>query len=196
MKKLPLGFIALVLLLAGLVCFTSSKETANSNALINSGKAFKVKGLYLGMSMDDARVQVAKLFNVEAPEVEKGILEGECVIASFNKSGNFLYALTANIGDMKVNRISLGPEVFNASDNMDFKVFVKAFMDAYGIREMKLGVEKGVYGGFFEIPAYVFESPEGYQVSITDNPRAVIIKKIYKKSLIIEKTAKSDLKFD
>ena len=149
--------------------------------LDEQSKILKIKGLYLGMNIDEActilsqkmgaAVEVSKVQDVAlAPLTEVTIPSGyKCAGVYSNDNKQVVLII---ISHQQVDAL------FH-SDGIPGEDFSKKFMEAYNISEMKPVV-------IADSNAWQYISPDGYKVSIFEN-----------KNLLIEPAAKaSEMKFD
>lgn len=133
------------------------------NAFAVDGIVLKVKGLYLGMNIDDADVVLNNLgYSFQVTELATPKNNGDtyilgttdskllCILADSNKKVNIIY-LAAQLVD----------NLFNTSD-LPAKDFVRKFMDSYNIPSMDV-----VAGD--DIVYWRYVSPNGYKVEIYDD---------------------------
>lgn len=156
-------YIIVFFIALNITSFVSSECNGGS---LQKVEDFKVKGLYLGMDIEDAR----KIFK------EKGFNVGKVVTIweewlSFSVSVFDYYPLTADLNNGKVLTIDLNTATVNELFNVEgvaVETYIQAFMDNYGIPEMKLDPTGVAWEYTFPIGIYI--------VIFTD--KQTIIKKV------------------
>jgi hypothetical protein len=147
------------------------------NVFADDGNMLKVKGLYIGMSIDDANSVLNNLgYSFQVTEVEGGYQIGVCgpdadSLCIFANQNKVVYRIV--LQDKVLDKL------FNTSD-LPMKEFARRFMDNYNIPSMDLVLYDN--GGAY----WRYISPYGYKVEIYDD-----------RQLIIEAMTKAiDTKFD
>ena len=161
-------------------------ETIVDNKAQTDTQILKVKGLYIGMNIDDASQILHKLLNI--PFEVKECNETEQIMYSFDPSLEVKYVIWCNEGmvtiivyagkDKKVNRImfpsSIVDKLFNVSGG-SAEDFAKQFASAYKLPDMKF------FSDNFARQGWEYESADGYKIQIY-NTKELFITKFPKKS--------------
>ena len=168
-----------------------AKEQPVLNQKIAQNKVLKIKGLYIGMNIDDAcKVLNEKL--EDKAEVSPIVLPNENNVLVLN--GYTVNCLSTDAGypEMvpvlvadaykRVVTIQLTPMIVDFLYNtagINGEEFAQKFVDSYKIAKMSPFVKDGIQG-------WTYASPEGYKISVTVN-----------KIILLEKVAsESEMKFD
>ncbi len=131
-------------------------------------KVLKVKGLYMGMSKDDA-LKIMESIN-KSTDTKLDVQDYES--GNSGIIGTFVQVYYGKQG--KITSIFIAwPQVFEVG-SMDFKTFTRQFMDAYSIPTMEGGVRHNS-------SCYIFNSPHGYELVICENGMLNILKSKNKK---------------
>lgn len=160
------------------ILITVSFLTCSPEVFAEGGsEVLKVKGLYIGMAIEEASQQMTKLWGKEV-SVKKD--DGGFYVSPDEHYFKFKIEADAN---KKVISIILGAdtvdELFNVA-GIDGKEFVQLFIDAYKIPKMKVSYVDAYYC------AWEFTSSHGYKLEIDSN-KMITIKAIPKQN---------ELKFD
>jgi len=157
------------------------KEQPLLDQKIKDGKILKIKGLYLGMNIDEAlSILTSKLgYNLEViynPETkEYYLIEGVLGLVDIKADNN-----------KSVKEIGLAPaavdELFN-SKGLPGEDFAKKFVDSYHISQMEPFSE---YKGSVLVNGWRYISPEGYRLVLT----------VYKEIFLDSIAKKAEMKFD
>ena len=163
MKKLLVIITSLMLVLG---CANNCMAEVRGGPTI-----LKVKGLYIGMDINEAAKVVSSIMNKPCEVHISGEWGREMSITAVDDKVGILQISAST--DKKVKSISLSQSIFNAQD-LSLEDFAKQFMQAYQIPGMDGSVDNN--GN----PLYVFTSSNGYKVTITGG--TVFIDAITKKS--------------
>lgn len=173
MQKTTLSMVIVVsLFLASLGC-EKAKEAAQevAKAAKAEPKVLKVKGLYLGMNID------------EVPAILKNLLPKHEVSQVKGDRHEYVVKIDAGLGgaiiankDKKVEVMSFSraivDDLFNSAD-MDAKSYAEKFMSSYNIPNME------------PVPGkdwWQYTSPDGFKVSINAKYKITTIEKIAKEA--------------
>lgn len=139
----------------------------------NSPDVLKVKGLYIGMNIDEACKVICQLLNDSSYTVREAPVLGStyAVMNSDSLSGLTTVWVTAG-PDRIVNSIHISQyivdKLFN-SKGIESKDFVQEFISSYHIPTMEPKYDEN--GSFF----WQFISTNGYKLTIDNNKNIVIV---------------------
>ena len=153
-------------LMAGAIVITGCGDFPGLPA---SHLTFKVKGLYLGMDIEDVPAILTQMpQSLTTPTIV--VREGEDVVLSSPRTPEHpisrSYVIVSPDSEGKVRQIQftggIVGDLFNCAD-MDTSEFVQQFMNAYNIPEMK----RGVTDDWFELPCWTYTG-DGIEVNVVD----------------------------
>jgi len=142
-----------------------------SQSLCRADEAIKIKGLYIGMKVQDATDVLNKRFReyIGVPPEFERLDDGSYSLFVTDRDTNLpLLTLKGDRNGTVIEAVMLRrlvDKMFNTAD-VDFNAFVKQFKDAYKIPEMKpfTDSEFGLTDSGYE-----FSSPTGVRIRISES---------------------------
>ena len=154
------------------------KEQPILDQKIKEGKILKIKGLYLGMNIDNAYKTIPDQLKTDLAleEFIRGVISDLFGVKLVIRADDYKRVTSIMLSGMVVDTL------FNSA-GLPAEDFAKKFVESYNIKLMEPFVEQN---GETFISGWRFISQEGYKLTLTD-----------KKDIILEKIAEqSEMKFD
>lgn len=177
-KKNIFSIILVSLVVVSILVFgCSNTDKISAGVQSNGPEVLKIKGLYIGMDIDEACKIVNQLSNSSCTVEENTFLGSTYAVANSDSLATLSLWVTAG-PDRKTDSIHIGhlivDKLFN-SDGVEGKDFVQEFINSYRIPKMETQVDEN--GKLF----WQFISTKGYKLTIFQN-KSIEIKAIPKRN--------------